>query len=117
MPTVYVKKEENKLKKKKILGLVFILTGILMFLYFFFPIISYQLFLGDAYASSNIEAPIPKYMVVGGNSGIASLVTQGIDSLTHNYNDARSWYPKITSNITPSSKTKVSSYFISIPNS
>ncbi len=115
MSTYYIKRKTLGFKRKKMLGLFLIILGMGMFAYFFFPIISYQLFLGNAYASAGIEAPIPKYMVISGDSGFGSLLTQGINSLTHDYTDARNWYPSLTTNITSQKKVKISSYLLSIP--
>ncbi len=71
-----------------------VLLGVFFLLYFGFPIISYQLFLAPAFASQQIETPIPQYMVAD-NQNVMSLISQGIQSLTTNYSDARNWYPQV----------------------
>ncbi len=106
-------KKLNKKKYLKGLGVFFILAGFLIFAYFFFPLISYQIFLADAYEKGSIESPIPKYMVLSRGSDFGSLITQGISSLTTNFSDARNWYPKLSSDT--SKNAKDDSYFISIP--
>ena len=112
MSKYYEKGEKPVFKKyKKSLGASLIFLGILIFAYFIFPIVSYQIFLAD-FLQGNIEVPIPKDMVTRDN-GIGSLVASGINSLTHDYTDARNWYPQVTSRI--SGKTKIDSYLISIP--
>ena len=112
MSKYYEKGEKPVFKKyKKSLGASLIFLGLLIFAYFIFPIVSYQIFLAD-FLHGNIEVPIPKDMVKRDN-GIGSLVASGINSLTHDYTDARNWYPQVTSRI--SGKTKIDSYLISIP--
>lgn len=105
----YVFKRDNNIfsKIRKTTGAVIVCAGFLILLYFFFPLISYQVFFGSA---DNLETPVPKYAVVGQNS-LTSLIAQGVAHLTTNYNDARNWYPKIHSY----SATSVSSYSLSIP--
>lgn len=111
MPRVYLKRAQSSKKYKRILGLFFVVAGVGVFSYFLFPILSYQLFLSD-FSGGNIEVPIPKYMVAR-DSNITSLLSQGINSLTRDYTDARNWYPQISSNI--KGRAKVDSYLLSIP--
>lgn len=112
MPKYYEKGEKPVFKKyKKSLGVLLILLGLLIFAYFIFPIVSYQIFLAN-FIQSNIEFPIPKDMIRRDNA-IGSLVESGINSLTRDYTDARNWYPQVTPRI--STKTQVDSYLISIP--
>ncbi|MFI5265331.1 MAG: sortase domain-bontaining protein, partial [Candidatus Levyibacteriota bacterium] len=105
----YVFKKKNHLPRRvrKITGAVVVLAGFLILLYFFFPLISYQVFFGS---QDGLEVPVPKYTVVGRNS-FASLLTQGVTQLTTDYTDARNWYPQVR----PSNTTTVSSYSLSIP--
>lgn len=96
----------------KIVGVGFVLIGISFFLYFFFPILSYQLFLANALETNQIETPIPKYLVANRDYDLGSLVTSGITSLTSDFTDARNWYP----NLSPQTKQlEVKSYSLSIP--
>lgn len=113
----------------RIFGGIFIIWGVLFLLYFFFPVVAYQLFLTPAFASQPIETPIPQYMVADtSNSGMMSLISQGVRSLTTNYDDARNWYPQVqphqtegaSQSIDPSVAsaqvpTKVDQYYLSIP--
>ena len=101
----------NSKKHIKMTGLLLVLLGIGIFVYFFFPVISYQLFLANAYEEGNIEVPIPKYLVINKSADIGSLISQGIASLTTNYHDARNWYPTLSRD----SSQKVASYSLSIP--
>ncbi len=96
----------------KILGLGFVLIGSSFFLYFFFPLFSYQFFLANAFETSQIEVPIPKYLVVNKNNDLGSLVASGITSLTSDFTDARNWYPSLSPQ---DQRAKVESYLLSIP--
>jgi sortase A len=101
-----------KRKIFKIAGLGFVLIGMSFFLYFFFPVLSYQLFLANVFESSQIEVPIPKYLVVNKNNNlVGSLATAGVVSLTSDFTDARNWYPGLL----PEAAHRVESYLISIP--
>lgn len=114
MHAYYVKRlQSNKKKYLKAAGFFFIILGIGFSFYFFFPVILYQAFLANALSKGEIEVPIPKYLVVGKNNDIGSLISQGINSLTSDYTDARNWYPKITSDT--QEKVQVDSYLLSIP--
>ncbi|HVZ12610.1 MAG TPA: sortase [Patescibacteria group bacterium] len=113
MPEYYEKNERvDKKIYKKIAGVILITIGLGIFLYFLFPVIAYQVFLGD-YIQTNLEVPIPKYMVLNGGMDFGGLISQGISSLTSDYNDARNWYPSLPSNTVKHSK--VDSYLLSIP--
>ncbi len=110
----YVKTNGPRRKRnpKKTFGLLFILAGIGIFLYFFFPVLSYQIFLANAYEGAGIEVPIPKYLVVSKTADIGSLVSAGFASLTTNFNDARNWYPGMSNT---AQKSSIDSYTLSIP--
>ncbi|MFI5206119.1 MAG: sortase [Candidatus Paceibacterales bacterium] len=113
----YEKKSPRfRISRKKILriaGASSILCGVIMLVYFFFPILSYQVYL-SAYAQESLEVPIPKYLVANKGSSIGDLFAQGVNSLTSDYNDARRWYPNIISNA-GQIKAKTDHYFLSIP--
>ena len=113
MAAYYIKKSGKNFRKvAKIAGLGFILIGASFFLYFFFPVLSYQFFLTNAFGTSQIEVPIPKYLVVNKNNDLGSLIASGITSLTSDFTDARNWYP----NLSPQNQDiKIGSYLISIP--
>lgn len=110
MAAYYFIKKRRKLSKKirRILGAATVFVGVGIFIYFFFPLILYQLYMG--LSSDVVEIPVPKSEMVGANFG--SLVTQGIANLTRNFNDARSWYPTV--HILKKAEA-VSSYSLSIP--
>src|SRR3989344_3216098 len=115
MTAYYIKKSglgiQSFRKILKIAGLGFVLIGASFFLYFFFPVLSYQFFLANAFDKNRIEVPIPKYLVVNKNNDLGSLVVSGIASLTSDFTDARNWYP----NLPPDNESQIESYLLSIP--
>lgn len=92
---------------KKIIGAGIILATVSVMFYFFFPLISLQLFLGS-YA--HVEVPIPKRTVVS-DSSVSGLFANGISQLTTDFTDARNWYPMVHA----ANNTSVEFYNISIP--
>ncbi len=104
----FIKREKQLTKKKKrITGAAIICLGLGIFIYFFFPVISYQLFFGS---KDTIHTLLPSYDVVSGRT-IGSLVSQGIANFAVNFNDARNWYPQIRA----SGRTSVLQYKLSVP--
>ncbi len=111
MPNVYTKTNTHKRKRVgKIFGALSIALGAIVLIYFFFPVISYQFFLSGALATGTIESPVPKGAQSSG--GVSSLLSQGMRSLTHDYTDARNWFPDAPA---PNSTPKITRYKISIP--
>lgn len=105
----------------RIAGSLLVLLGISFLLYFCFPVISYQLFLSPAFASQDIETPIPKYMVAD-NQNVMSLISEGIQSLTTDYTDARNWYPQVAHKMVSSPEqptaqipAKIDTFRLSVP--
>lgn len=78
----------------RIAGLGCVLGGFGVFVYFFFPMVAYQLFLGTPVQKQEIQSPVPKYLV-GNNSTVKDLIYQGISRLQFDYTDARNWYPQV----------------------
>lgn len=112
MGKYYYKKGSKNLRKlSKALSLLIFVSGLAMFFYVFFPLISWQIYFAPVFASQNIEVPIPKYTVVG-QSGITSLLTNVAVSLNTNYANASNWYPSFSE---AKNAPKVSSYTVSIP--
>jgi len=109
----YYEKGKGRGRKKyaKFVGAFFIFFGFAFFVYFFLPVFSYQFFLSEAYEKSQIETPIPKYLVTKKEGSISSLVSAGVSSLTTDYTDARNWYPNMSNN----ASKDVAKYTISIP--
>lgn len=100
MTRYYYRKGKKRGKRYlKITGFVMVFFGILFFSYFFYPILSYFIFIEPAFAQSDIKSPIP--------------VSEKITSLIQNSTDARNWYPQLQNDL--NKKKKVESYFFSIP--
>jgi len=116
MNTRYYEKVQRRNKKIyfRIVGVACIVLGLVLALYFFFPLISYQIFLAGAFAAGNIEVPVPKYEVVD-SSNLQSLFAEGVSSLTTNFDDARNWYPQIQQAERSNKKVILSTYNLSIP--
>ncbi len=107
---------KNKLLQKnpkKILGILSIGIGLVTLLYFFFPLLSYHLYLSSAFAGNDIEAPLPQRFVLGGDTSIGGLLSSGISNVTANYKDARNWFPQVRRD--SNAMQKVSEYEFSIP--
>lgn len=107
----YFEKKKRKIPKvfKRLIGVGIIFVGFSTLLYFFFPIILYQVFFG--FSQSTIDSPIPKYAMVGRENSFSGLISQGLSGLTTDFSDARNWYPNLrVANSAPASK-----YSLSIP--
>lgn len=100
------------LKRKKVAGAIFLIAGVAVFFYFLFPVLSYQLFIANAY-EDKLETPIPKDLVQNAGFGVGNLIASQLDSITKNYTDARNWYPQIKSKTID--EAKVDKYSLSIP--
>lgn len=117
MSKLYKKASAKRFKNPKkiiakLLGAVSICFGFVLLVYFFFPLLSYQLFLAPIIEASDIEVPIPKYLVKQHENGLDGVLTQGISSFMKDYTDARNWYPDIPS---VQNDKLVQSYQLSIP--
>lgn len=112
MSKYFYKKRRNTKRFLRIFGGIISLTGFIALIYFFFPLISWQIFYPDTFASeSKMEVPVPKYLV--GDNNLKSVLSERINFFTTNYSDARNWYPQIQGDIGKSKK--IESYFLSIP--
>lgn len=109
----YGKGKSRLTSKKKIVGAISIVFGVIFLLYFFFPLISYHLYISSAFADNNIQAPLPQRFVLRGSQSMSGLFSTGISNVTSNYKDARSWFPQVK-NENPNAK-KVKEYEFSIP--
>lgn len=114
MSSYYSKSKPRRRKiYLKFFGGTILLLGLFLLSYFFFPVISYQLFLASTFESSNIEVPIPKRFVLQNKVQVGDLIAQGYALLSRDYTDARNWYPQIKSSV--DKNPSVNSYQISIP--
>lgn len=113
MAKYYYKSSTVNLKKLiKLLGILLITAGVLMSLYTFAPILSWQIYFSPAFASQNIESPIPKTTVLDANQ-ISTLIAQARNNIVVDYSNAANWYPNY--NLKNGKKSGVDFYNISIP--
>lgn len=116
MNKFYYRKTSGKPFKKwfSVLSLAIIFLGFTIVLYVFSPLILWQIYFADIFASQNITTPIPKTNIVNLDT-LASLISETNNSIMlKDYADAKNWFP----NFNPSlalGKPKVSSYILSIP--
>lgn len=115
MGNVYYKQNMvlGKRKALRLLGVLFLLTGVLMIIYIFFPLFSWQIYFAPSFASQNIQSPIPKNTIVSGNT-FGAILSNAANSLTGvDYTNAQNWFPnyKYQNGEIP----KILSYTISIP--
>lgn len=109
MAKYYYNKKTSR-KFFKIISLIIILAGAGIFVYVFFPLISWQIYFEPAFASQDIAIPIPKTTVVTGG-GFSTLLANATNSLTSDLTNASNWYPNFQRTQTQS-KMK---YYLSIP--
>jgi len=106
----YYYKKSRRLNGVKILSLIIVLLGAGLFLYVFFPILSWQIYFAPVFASQNLEIPIPKTAFVS-NQNIGNLIYNAGRSLTTDYTQAGNWYP----NFNPAGAKNGKNYTLSIP--
>lgn len=112
MKSYYYKKTSsiNYRKKLRFASLFVALFGTLLVTYIFFPLISWEIYFAPVFASSNIQAPIPKTTIMT-PSMLQSLLAQaapgGVD-----YTNAENWFPTAKAETTTPNLT---TYTLSIP--
>lgn len=115
MGKIYYKKE-SKIQNKKLfrfLSLGILLTGAVIIVYIFSPLISWQIYFAPAFANQNISAPIPKNTIVSG-SALQALIAGASNSISGvDYTNAQNWFPNYKYQKT--GNPKIQSYTISIP--
>lgn len=93
MAKYYYKASTVNLKKLiRLLAILLITAGVMMSVYTFFPILSWQIYFAPAFASQNIQSPIPKTTVLDA-SQISTLISQVKNNITIDYSNAANWYP------------------------
>lgn len=95
MAKYYYKSYTNLGRFKKFAGGILIGFGLLTFLYFFFPIVSWHIYFSTV-SSSDLETPIPFSLVVGRSLVLSGLLSSGVAAFATNFEDARNWYPGVT---------------------
>jgi sortase A len=111
----YIKKDTRRLRKiVRFVGLGLSLSGVLFGIYFFFPLISWKLYLEPAFASQTFASPIPKATIIS-NEYMQSLWQNTARSIQEIYDtNAQNWMPASPYKEVQIA-TQVSYYFISIP--
>ncbi len=111
----YVKKNTGKTRKVvRFSGLGLFLTGILLGGYFFFPFISWKMYLEPVFASQMVTAPIPQTTIITSDyiQGLWLSTARSIQQITNQ--NSSEWIPA-----SPFSASHVDSqltyYFLSIP--
>ncbi len=105
----YKGKQRNYKLLFKALSFLTITLGALVFMYTFFPLISWQIYFAPAFASQKIQAPIPNYTLLNPSS-IGGLISSATTSLNTDYTNAYNWYPGIKD-----IGQNIGTYTISIP--
>lgn len=108
-------KDRSRMRRtlKKVLGIGSLVVGIVIVFYFFFPVISYHLFLSSEFSTDDIESPLPKRYVLQGGGGISSIFSSGLSEVAYDFKDARNWFPQVEAQTVP--EQKISEYLITIP--
>lgn len=113
MSKIYKKANRKNYKRAgRIVALIFLLAGLGIFLYSFFPVISWQIYFAPLFASQNIQAPIPKTTVLDQRQ-IETLITSAKRNLSLDYTNAQNWFPNF--NPKANKQKTVEGYNISIP--
>lgn len=111
-----VYKKANRRNVRKIVrfsGLFASLLGLVLGMYTFFPLISYELYIKPAFASQTFAAPIPQKTILT-EDYIQSLLKNTASSLSRlGSNNSQSWMPTTYKEMEIASQ--LSSYNISIP--
>lgn len=94
-------------------GLGFSLIGLVIGLYIFFPLLSWEIYLSPEFSTKSYASPIPKNTILSKNY-MGSLITNTTNALSGvDYNNAANWLPPTYNEA--SVVKNLSTYFISIP--
>ncbi|HVF69336.1 MAG TPA: sortase [Xanthomonadales bacterium] len=111
---IYRKKNKKNVKKTiRFLGLGTSIVGLLLGLYMFFPLLSWELYIKPVFAGSSYASPIPKNTIITKNY-LKSLINNTGNIFTGvDYNNASNWLPPTYKESSGSQAAAV--YSISIP--
>lgn len=115
MSNHFYKKSKKKDTKKiaRLSGLGMLTGGLLIGLYIFFPLLSWQFYLAPVFANASYASPIPKNNIISKNY-LSSLIQNTANSFSGvDYNNASNWLPPEYREV--SNPKNTSSYYISIP--
>lgn len=112
MNKYYYEKPKNIRGIIRVFGLMLAIIGIATVGYIFMPLIIWQFTIAPVYAQQQITAPIPKHILVTGNT-LQSLFATSLQTLSGvDLTNAQNWYPGFNGG---GSKARVSSYYLTIP--
>ena len=106
---IHKRKSRNYRLGIKLLSLGLRLVGLMMFLYTFFPLISWQIYFAPVFASQKIDSPIANSVTFSPGS-IEGLFGVAASQATTDFTNAYNWYPGIGHEA-----GQIVSYQISIP--
>ena len=111
---VYKKTKKKNIKKfARFLGLGISLSGLVIGLYIFFPLLSWEVYLSPEFSSKSYASPIPSSTVIT-KDYLQSLIRNTTNALSGvDYNNAANWVPPTYKEETVAEN--LSTYFISIP--
>jgi len=102
------KKRRNKKLFVRLFSVALVIIGGGIFIYTFFPLLSWQIYFAPAFANSSIDSPIPSYSMNPNN--LTSLMGNAAGNLNTDYTNAYNWYPGYEAD-----NKNVINYTISIP--
>ncbi len=76
----------------RVISIAILLVGLMMFLYTFFPIISWQVYFAPVFASAKIASPIANSVTFSPGS-IEGLLSNAASQATTDFTNAYNWYP------------------------
>lgn len=95
----------------RIFSVLMFVIGIFILSYVLLPFISWQVYFAPVFASSDMQAPIPKTTIVNSDT-IGSLVSGATSGFGRDYANAENWFPTVK---LKNGQSKVPSYKLSIP--
>ena len=106
---------KNLRKGIRLFSLLLFIFGLSSMIYIFFPLISWQIYFGPAFASQTIASPIPRIALVTKDS-LASFISQASSIISGtDYTKADNWFPTFSPQSSHREKPQVSFYTLSIP--
>lgn len=113
----YYKKTDKKNYRViiRLLGLLIFAGSVFSLVYFFFPLISWQIYFAPALNSQSFTSPIPKNKIVNAFT-IKSLLSQASTNINGvDYTNAENWFPNFNPKTGNVEKIPTASYTISVP--
>lgn len=118
MSKYYLKSKNNNILKRwlRIFSLLLLITGLAIVGYIFSPLILWQIYFAERFASQNISSPIPKTTIVDA-SAIQGLIADAKNTIGGvDYTNAKNWFPTFVPKTSgQKGKPQISFYNLSIP--